>query len=208
MLDSFRTISADGESLVKVKGSRFFGRAWPVDTTAVIDQRLLDISRRYHDATHHCFAYRLGLGNEEVRRYADAGEPSGTAGKPILRTICDHDLTDILVIVTRYFGGTKLGVAGLQRAYRQSAEETIAACPTSNRYLAKPVAVRFEYTFQNAVMRYLASEKIKIVESTYADDVRLLLRVRLGLIPRFKSEMTNLTRGSVHLEESAEIVKV
>lgn len=208
MHDSFVTIAQAGESLFKIKGSRFVGRAWPTDTSTLALKQLSGIARKYHDATHHCFAYRLGIGRDEKFRYSDSGEPSGTAGKPIFQSICDNNLTDILVVVTRYFGGTKLGTGGLQQAYRRSSQEAIQACPFMKRHLARPITARFEYSFQNAVMRYLASNNIKVANSVYADDAELSLHVRLGFVKRFRVDIKNLTRGSARLEESGEIVKV
>ncbi len=124
--DSYRTVAAPAEAACRERSSKFLSWIYPVRTEEEIRERLDALRKRYYDATHHCYAWRLGPRGEAFRANDD-GEPSGTAGKPILGQLLSNDITDCLVVVVRYFGGTKLGVPGLIAAYRESGAEAIAA---------------------------------------------------------------------------------
>ena len=124
--DSYRTVAAPAEAACRERSSKFLSWIYPVRTEEEIRERLDALRKRYYDAKHHCYAWRLGPRGEAFRANDD-GEPSGTAGKPILGQLLSNDITDCLVVVVRYFGGTKLGVPGLIAAYRESAAEAIAA---------------------------------------------------------------------------------
>ncbi|MDZ7795955.1 MAG: YigZ family protein [Candidatus Marinimicrobia bacterium] len=117
----FRTISRTSESKINIKGSKFLGFAYPLENEEEVNTILASLRKKYYDATHHCYAWQVGYGKDMRFRYHDDGEPSGTAGKPIYMAVTHRELTNILVVSVRYFGGTKLGTGGLARAYGQSA---------------------------------------------------------------------------------------
>ena len=150
--DSYLTIAAPAEAASRERSSKFLAFAYPVQDEERIRELLDALRKKYYDATHHCYAWRLGAGGASWRANDD-GEPSGTAGKPILGQLLSHELTDCLVVVVRYFGGTKLGVPGLIAAYREAAAEAIAAARTVERTVDRTIKVDFPYAAMNDIMR-------------------------------------------------------
>ena len=150
--DEYRTIAAPSEAIYTEKRSKFIAIALPVRTVEEVKMRLEEYQKKYYDARHVCYAYMLGHERKDFRAN-DNGEPSGTAGKPILGQINSNELTDVLVIVVRYFGGIKLGTSGLIVAYRTAAAEALAAAAFVERTVDDEVEVLFEYPFMNDVMR-------------------------------------------------------
>jgi uncharacterized YigZ family protein len=195
MLDEYHTITEASESEIKVKGSKFIGTASPVTSKEEAEKFLSAVSKKYFDATHHCFAYRCGLEDQTVLRYSDDSEPSGTAGKPIYQTIVGHGLTDVMVVVTRYFGGTKLGTGGLARAYGDSADATIRQAQIITKIVYGQVHFRFPYEETKAVMQLVHVLHGRVVENIYDDDVAMKVDVRLGALDDFKKRLTDSTRG-------------
>ncbi|MBM3403871.1 MAG: YigZ family protein [Bacteroidetes bacterium] len=179
---NFRTIATMGEGIYKEKGSRFLGFAFPVSTEGHVRSKLEELRRVYHDARHHCYAYRLGY-EKKVFRTNDAGEPSGTAGRPILGQIESHDLTNILIVVIRYFGGIKLGTGGLAIAYRTAAREAIHATEIIERQVTDFFEITFEYGAMPEVMKIIKEEKLETSEKSFTDVCKILL-----LVPREKSD--------------------
>ncbi|MEX0599035.1 MAG: YigZ family protein, partial [Rhodothermales bacterium] len=141
--DAYKSIRGPAAAEMKVRGSRFIGEAIPVRDEEEAALRIDEVKRREHAATHHCTAYRLGP-EGDVFRYNDDGEPGGTAGPPILRQIESRDLTDILVVVTRYFGGTQLGTGGLARAYGEAAEQALEAADVVTHVIFTRLYVSFQ----------------------------------------------------------------
>ncbi len=152
--DSYLTIAAPAEAASRERSSKFLAYAYPVRTEEEIRERLDALRKRYYDATHHCYAWRLGPHGEQFRSNDD-GEPSGTAGKPILGQLLSTSVTDCLVVVVRYFGGTKLGVPGLIAAYREAAAEALAAAQIVERTVDRDVRVDFPYVAMNDIMRVI-----------------------------------------------------
>lgn len=150
--DSFLTIAAPAEAALRERSSKFLSYIYPVQREEEIRPLLEALRKRYFDATHHCYAWRLGPRGESFRSNDD-GEPSGTAGKPILGQLLSKELTDVLVVVVRYFGGTKLGVPGLIAAYREAAAEAIAAAEVVERTVDRRIRAEFPYIAMNDVMR-------------------------------------------------------
>ena len=140
--DSYLTIAAPAEASSRERSSKFLAYAYPVQQEEQIREILDGLRKKYYDATHHCYAWRLGPGGAAFRANDD-GEPSGTAGKPILGQLLSNNLTDCLIVVVRYFGGTKLGVPGLIAAYRESAAEAIAAARIVERTVDRTIRVDF-----------------------------------------------------------------
>lgn len=188
MEDTYKTIEGQSESVYTEKRSKFIAIAIPVRTLAEIKQSLEEYQKKYYDARHVCYAYMLGAERKDFRAN-DNGEPSGTAGKPILGQINSNELTDILVIVVRYFGGIKLGTSGLIVAYRTAAAQAIAEATVIEKTVDQDVTVAFEYPFMNDVMRIVKEESPEILEQSYDMDCFMRLRIRKSLMPRLRSRL-------------------
>ena len=158
--DSYYTIKSASEGLYKEKGSRFLAYACPVTDTAEIRQITDKIRKEHHEAKHHCFAYMIGK-DRSISRVNDDGEPSGTAGKPILGQINSLGLTNILIVVSRYFGGTLLGVSGLIKAYRSAASSAIENAEIVERTVKNYYEITYPYISMNDVMKILKEEEIE-----------------------------------------------
>ena len=188
MEDTYKTIEGQSESVYTEKRSKFIAIDIPVRTLAEIKQYLEEYQKKYYDARHVCYAYMLGAERKDFRAN-DNGEPSGTAGKPILGQINSNELTDILVIVVRYFGGIKLGTSGLIVAYRTAAAQAIAEATVIEKTVDQDVTVAFEYPFMNDVMRIVKEESPEILEQSYDMDCFMRLRIRKSLMPRLRSRL-------------------
>ena len=190
-MDTYLTISSPSEALYKDKGSKFYAFAYPVQTIEQIKEILAEKRKEYYDARHVCYAYMLGY-ERDVFRANDDGEPSGTASRPILGQINSTNLTDILIIVVRYFGGTLLGTSGLIQAYKTSAAEAIAAATIEERIVEKTFVSKFGYQDLNAVMRIMKDFDLAIVNQIQEMDCTLYFRIRLGDIERVKDRFDKL----------------
>ncbi|MBP1656213.1 MAG: hypothetical protein H6Q31_814 [Bacteroidetes bacterium] len=199
MDDTYTTIEHRCRCETKVQGSRFIADVFPVGERVQAEEALEDIRKTLHDATHHCYAYRIGKKGEMYRLHDD-GEPGGTAGRPILAAIDRHGLTDVLVIVTRYFGGTKLGVGGLARAYGDAAEQALREAGERICYLTEPCTVRFAHAHTAAVMRIVSQLHARIVETKYDEQVLMTLEIRRSLAARLRDELTGALRGQVEFD--------
>ena len=186
--DTYRTIAAPAEGTYTEKRSKFIAIALPVRTVDEVKAWLDVYQKKYYDARHVCYAYMLGPERKDFRAN-DNGEPSGTAGKPILGQINSNELTDILVIVVRYFGGIKLGTSGLIVAYRTTAAEAIGAATVVVKTVDEEVTVLFEYPMMNDVMRIVKEEGPAIVSQGYDTDCSMTLRIRRSLMPRLRQRL-------------------
>lgn len=158
---TFRTITSTAQGVFKDRGSKFFAYAFPVKSENAIKDILKDSRKKYHDARHHCYAYRLGeLG--DIYRINDDGEPSGTAGRPIYGQILSKDLTNVLIIVVRYFGGTLLGTSGLINAYRSASEDCLSNAVIVNEIIKRTVKLEFPYDQMSPVMKIIKEENISV----------------------------------------------
>ncbi len=191
-MDSYKTIKQISEGTYSEKRSKFLAFAIPVTSVEDVKTTVAEYQKRFYDARHVCYAYMLGA-EREVFRANDNGEPSGTAGKPILGQINSNELTDILVVVVRYFGGIKLGTSGLIVAYRLAAAEAISAAEVIEKTVDEDVTFLFEYPFMNDVMRIVKEESPCIVEQSYDTDCVMTLRIRKGLMPRLKSRLEKVS---------------
>lgn len=185
---------------MKVKGSRFIGYIVPCDSESSALEFIHDTSKTHYDATHNCFAFRLWHELSPMFRYSDDGEPSGTAGRPILDALENRNFYNIACVVTRYFGGTKLGTGGLARAYRQCAEETLAGCTEKTIWITKTIRIQFHYDLTGAIMSYISQHPIKIVESIYQEDTQLILSVRQSQVESASKDLIELSAGKIILE--------
>ncbi len=188
MDDTYKTISGISESVFTEKRSKFIAIAIPVRSVAEIKNLLEQYQKKYYDARHVCYAYMLGPERKDFRAN-DNGEPSGTAGKPILGQINSHELTDVLVIVVRYFGGIKLGTSGLIVAYRTAASQALAEATVIEKTVDDEVTVAFEYPFMNDVMRIVKEESPEIMEQSYDMDCIMTLRIRKSQMPCLRSRL-------------------
>ena len=175
--DSYRTVAAIAEAACRERSSKFLSWIYPVRSEEEIRERLDALRKKYYDATHHCYAWRLGPHGEAFRSNDD-GEPSGTAGKPILGQLLSNDITDCLVVVVRYFGGTKLGVPGLIAAYKESAAEAIAAAEIVERTVDRTVEADFPYVAMNDVMRVIKEEQPKVESQNFDNLCTIRLTIR------------------------------
>ncbi|MBI2428919.1 MAG: YigZ family protein [Ignavibacteriales bacterium] len=183
MNEIYHSIHSSVTAQIKVEGSRFIANAVPVVTEAEADEHLEGIRKKYFDATHHCFAYVIGA-ERSIVRYSDDGEPSRTAGVKIYSAIQSKNLSDILVTVTRYFGGTKLGVGGLGRAYYEAAFHGIESADIITKAAMTIIEIRFGFNDTNAVMNTIHSAKYKIIDTQYSD-TKSILRL---LVPQLNTD--------------------
>ena len=190
-MDSFLTIAAPSEGIYTEKRSKFLAFAFPVSTTEQVKELVDAHAKKYYDARHVCYAYMLGH-ERLVFRANDNGEPSGTAGKPILGQINSNELTDILIIVVRYFGGVKLGTSGLIQAYKAAAAEAIAAATIVERTVNEQVTVSFEYPLMNQVMRVVKEEEPVLVSQAFDNDCLMTLSIRASLMPRLRQRLEKI----------------
>ena len=159
--DCYLTLAAPAEAALRERSSKFLAYAWPVRSEEEIRSHLEALRKRYYDATHHCYAWRLGPRGENWRANDD-GEPSGTAGKPILGQLLSREVTDCLVVVVRYFGGTKLGVPGLIAAYKDATAAVLDAAEIVERTVDRLIRVDFPYVAMNEIMRVVKEERPEI----------------------------------------------
>ena len=180
--DSYNTIEKAASTEFKDRGSKFIAYAFPIQSVADFKTRQEEIKKEHPKATHHCFAYRLGTDGNNFR-VNDDGEPSGTAGRPILGQIDGKNLTDLLVIVVRYFGGTQLGVPGLINAYKSSAALVLQLTPVISKAIEIPYKIQFDYTQMNDVMTLLKKNNCIV----YKQELQLFCVMEVG-IPKAKLE--------------------
>jgi uncharacterized YigZ family protein len=177
--DIYKTIKASSRGIFKDRGSRFIAYAIPVKSTDEVKSILEEYRKKYHDARHHCFAYVLGF-EKSIWRTNDDGEPSGTAGKPIMGQINSFDLTDILIIVIRYFGGTLLGPSGLINAYKTAACEAIKSSDIIELTVNDYFKIEFPYSSMNGVMKILKEENIGQTDQVYGLECSIIISFRLS----------------------------
>ncbi|MBR4037372.1 MAG: YigZ family protein, partial [Tidjanibacter sp.] len=170
--DTYLTIAAPVETIYKEKSSKFLTYAWHVTDAEQVRELLDGLRKRYYDATHHCYAYRIGYRGEQFRANDD-GEPSGTAGKPILGQLLSRDVTDCLVVVVRYFGGTKLGVSGLIDAYKTSTAMVLDEAEIVERTIDREITITFPYASIGEVMKIIKEEKPKVREQIFDNTCRI-----------------------------------
>ena len=187
-MDCYLTIKDKSEGQYTEKRSKFLAFAFPVSTVGEVKTILAEYQKKYYDARHVCYAYMLGADRLEFRAN-DNGEPSGTAGKPILGQINSNNLTNILILVVRYFGGIKLGTSGLIVAYRAAAAEAIAAADIIEKTVDETISFAFEFPMMNAVMRIVKEEGPEMVSQSYDTDCTMTLRIRRDLMPRLQARL-------------------
>ena len=189
--DTYLTVARLSEGLYKEKMSKFISFAVPVSTLDEAKEAIARYQKEYYDARHVCWAYMLGAARTEYR-VNDNGEPSGTAGKPILGQINSFGLTNVLIVVVRYFGGIKLGTSGLIEAYRAAAADAIRANEIVECLVEEDVRIFFEYPFMNDVMRIVKEENATIISQYFDLDCDMTLRQRRTMLPRLRERLSKV----------------
>ena len=191
MSDTYLTIQDKSEGIYTEKRSKFLAFAHPVETIDEIKDLLTDYKKKYYDARHVCYAYMLGPERIDFRANDD-GEPSSTAGKPILGQINSRELTNILVVVIRYFGGVKLGTSGLIVAYREAAAEALSAATVIEKTIEETVTFTFPYVMMNSVMRVVKELNPRIIEQKYDETCIITLAIKRSMAPMLEERLNKL----------------
>lgn len=187
IIDTYKTIANATESEFRDRGSKFIAYAYEVRNEEEVRERLAEVKAMHPKARHHCYAYQLGVENDRYRANDD-GEPNGSAGLPILNAIKSAEITNVLVVVIRYFGGTLLGVSGLINAYKVAATDALKYAEIVEKTVNKLLHIRFDYSQMNDVMQFIKLHDITIKEQTYDTQSGLILDIRLSLIPALTTE--------------------
>jgi uncharacterized YigZ family protein len=189
-VDHYRTLAEPAELRQKIERSEFLGIAFPVMREEDFFAELERVQKRHFDATHHCWAFRLF--SDSRSRSSDAGEPSGTAGKPILAAIEGAALHDIGVVVVRWYGGVKLGTGGLSRAYRDTAAATLRVASLLDRYVYRRIRVIVPFDALNHIYRMVSPPDVVLVEERYGEENEFFFDVRLSGVEAFTKRLTSL----------------
>jgi len=200
--DTYKTIENISEGLFKDRGSKFIALAIPVNNESQVKEHLSALRKKYHDARHHCYAYQLGF-DKSSYRINDDGEPSGTAGKPIFGQILSHDLTNILIVVVRYFGGTKLGVSGLINAYKTSTKDALNNAKIIEKTINEVYEIIYDYPVMNAVKKIIKEESITQTSQKFDLNCKINFLIRknnsLRIYEKFK-KIKGLKINYLHTE--------
>lgn len=198
MSDTYLTIDSPSIGEYKEKGSKFIAYAFSVHSEEEVKQCLEQVKKDHFKARHYCYAYRIGLDGKRFRANDD-GEPSGTAGRPILGQIDSFGLSNILSVVVRYFGGTKLGTSGLKRAYKESTKDAFEQAKIVERIIEDQFHIIFDYVATSDVMNYLKNEGFTILNALYEDKTVLTVTIRQNDVDRFKTTLEKII--SVKVEQ-------
>ena len=200
MTDEYYTISKNCSFEIKEKGSKFIAFTYQIFNSKEAEEIIQKNKKKFYDATHNCFAYKFGLDGNNFR-FNDDGEPSGSAGKPILSAIDQLKVTDVLVIVNRYFGGTKLGIPGLIRAYHDSAFEALKESSIIKKIITKKFLLTFDHNQISTLIHFLSKKQIQIVEQNYNEKVNFKIAIRLSLAEKYSNEIFDLMNGKIEIKE-------
>ncbi len=173
----YLTVTLKSAGIFKDKGSKFIAKACHVENLEDVKKEMDSIRKEYYDARHHCYAYRFNP-EDEVSRSSDDGEPSGTAGKPIMNQLLSYGITNTLLVVVRYFGGTKLGVSGLIKAYKSAAKDALEKNKIIKKYISSEVILSFEYPLMNSVMRIIKEEKLRILKQDFDSNCKIYIELK------------------------------
>jgi uncharacterized YigZ family protein len=197
MEDSYRTLEKPAEGLFRDRNSRFMAFGYPVESADQANEILNVVRKKYHDARHHCYAFRLGY-EKEISRMNDDGEPSGTAGKPIYNQLISNNLTNTMIIVVRYFGGTLLGTGGLINAYRSATTDMLNNASIILRYVEEQIRLTFPFEKLNAVMKLLKDENCVPKNPLYESNCVMVVGIRKSMAERLMQKLRII--GGIHIE--------
>ncbi|GAB6988240.1 YigZ family protein [Paenibacillus pini] len=204
MIERYKTVRGPGSKEIVIKKSRFIGHVMPVDSEEAANAFIEDIKKKHWNATHNCSAYMIGE-RDEIQKQSDDGEPSGTAGKPILEVIRHQGLKNVAIVVTRYFGGIMLGAGGLIRAYADGAVAAIESGDAITKVLHREIFVEIDYTWHGKIENELRSREIRMGETLFTDKVRLECLPLNTEAESFKSWMVDLTQGQSLITEGEQL---
>ena len=192
-MDTYKTIASSVQEVIfKEKSSKFLGYAFPVTSEEEIKAHLEEVKKAHFSARHWCYAWQLGYGTNQRYRANDDGEPNNTAGIPIYGQIQSFELTNILVIVVRYFGGIKLGVGGLVQAYKTTAQLTLQETEIEEKLITEELCIRFDYPLMNKVMRVVKEQNLNITQQLLTEDCELHLAIRQSDYQRMQELFENI----------------
>ncbi len=198
--DKFLQLKEKCRSEKKIKGSRFIASVAPVETEKEAQAFVGEIKKEFHDATHNCYAWKIGLGRRQKYRYNDGGEPSGTAGQPLLKSINSTNTSNVCVVVARYFGGTKLGTGGLMRAYGRIAFELLKSCESEKRYLTDKIKFSVDFDFVDVAHSIIDKFSAELNDSHYNEKVTFEVEVRASKMAAFRAKIIEATNGQVKIK--------
>ena len=201
--DKILTINDLAQHTLKVKGSQFISKCFPVSTENDAQEILNSLRKEFYDATHHCFAYRL---LNDVFKYSDDGEPSGTAGKRILNAIDHFALNNTLVVVIRYYGGTKLGVGPLGNAYYTSALEGLDKAEKKEKLYYKKMSVNVNFSQISTVHHVINNYNVKVINTDYKESVTFKILVRVSEVDKFRDNIIDQLKGDVNMKTEDKII--
>ena len=194
--DDYTEPAGSGESVLRERGSRFLGYTFPVHTEAELKQYLQQIKQQYPDATHHCYAVVMHP-DQSYQRSTDDGEPSNTAGRPILRAILSAGITNVLVIVVRYYGGTQLGIPGLIKAYGDTAQSSLQVAGRVQKFVEDELILSADFVHEQDIYRVAEKFTCKIMQRDYSNNVQIALRIRRSEAVSFKKMLSDFPRISL-----------
>lgn len=195
--DEYLSIERESTAIYREKASKFLAFAFPVSDDEAVKVNLGKLRKRFHDANHHCYAYRIGHENQHYR-VNDDGEPSGSAGKPIYGQILSAGLSDVLIVVVRYFGGTKLGIPGLIHAYKTAAREAMDQAVVIKKTVTMEAAVTFPYDTMNLIMRILKEESVKVVQQDLTESCQIIFRYRQSAHDHISERFSQIRTARFH----------
>jgi uncharacterized YigZ family protein len=199
--DQYYQVKSRARYEENVKGSRFIATVNPVSTEAEAGEFIEEIKKEFHDATHNCYAWKVGIGRSQRYRYYDNGEPSGTAGLPVLKSIDARGISNVCIVVTRYFGGTKLGTGGLMRAYGKMATDLLRTCEIERRFFTESLVFEAEFDFVNVVHNIINSFEAELKGTEYGENiVTFTVDVKASQQAAFKTKLTDGTNGQVRFK--------
>ncbi|WP_214070310.1 YigZ family protein [Mucilaginibacter sp. dw_454] len=199
--DTYKTIVSAAEGVFRDRGSKFLAFAYPIQSDSQIKEIVAKLKTEHPKANHHCWAMRLTV-DRSVFKLNDDGEPSGTAGRPILNTLLSKDLTNILVVVVRYFGGTLLGVPGLINAYKVATEEALAAAQIIEKTVNDIYTISFDYLQMNDIMRLIKDADLQIIEQQFDNDCSIQVSIRKTQVNMVLAKLDKLTGVKVKYDHS------
>jgi len=198
--DSYHIIEREATVETKVQGSRFIGESCLASSVDEALDRLQIVRKREHAATHHCFAFQIDLFKNVQFKYSDDGEPSGTAGKSIYDVLCGWGVTNTLVVVTRYFGGTKLGTGGLARAYSHTARACLEASGKRQQFVTDQIRIIIEFSLYDRLTRLIQKYEAKPIQTDYSDVVNALVGIRRSRVEAFTRDIVELSGGKAVID--------
>jgi uncharacterized YigZ family protein len=191
MTDAYFTIKNPSEGIYKEKGSKFIAFAYPIYSEEEFKEHLVQLKKDYHDARHHCYAFRLGLTENEYR-YSDDGEPNNSAGKPIYGQLLSNNITNVAIIVIRYFGGTKLGVGGLVTAYKEAAKDAINNAKIVKRTVNHYYKIKFDYPAMSDVMNFIKLNNLNVTNQVFENSCLIEFNIRTQEAEQIISELEKI----------------